>query len=178
MATKKTDAPAEETLDAEKTKAEEPKQETTAGEDDQMKQMLQDMMKTMQQMQSQMQSQQELIKQLQAGPQPQTRPKAQCELDSERIQKIAQEAAEKGQDAWEIEVEVFVPHRDKGEDKWYWLSINDRTAQIPADDRVQKMKLPFALILTDALKAKQREEDFIDNIKVYDPKDNPHEGRW
>ena len=173
MATKKTTAPAEETLDAVQTEAEAP-----VSENEQLKKMLQDMMASMQQMQSQMQSQQELIKQLQNGPQPQTRAKTQSEIDSERIQQIAKEVSEAGKDAWEIEVEIFVPHRDKGEDKWYWLSINDRTAQIPADDRVQKMKLPFALILTDALKAKQREEDFIDNIKVYDPKDNPHEGRW
>ena len=146
-------------------------------ENDELKSMLKDMQAMMQQMQGQLVQQQEQIQRMAAGEVKPEKPKTQTDLDSEAIQKIAKETAEKGEDPWGVEVEVFVPHRDKGEDRWYWISINDRTAQIPADDRRQKMKLPFALILTDMIRAKEREDNFIDSIEVYDPKTNPHQGR-
>ena len=163
--------------------AEEPKQAKHAKdaalekENSDLKAMMADMQRMMQQMQTQMQQQAEQIAKMASGDMKPERPKTQTDLDAENLRKIADEAAKNGEDPWTIEVEVFVPHRDKGEDKWYWININDRAAQIPADDRRQKMKLPFALILVDMLQAKQREEDFIDSVEVYDPKENPHQGR-
>ena len=180
MATKKT-APAEEKQDVMTGEApQEAQQENETAlkaENDDLKSMLKDMQNMMLQMQNQMQQQQEQIQRMAAGEMVPERPKSQSDIDRENIRKISDEAAAAGKDPWEIEVEVFVPHRDKGEDKWYWININDRAAQIPADDRRQKMRLPYALILMDMIKAKQQEEDFIDSIVVYDPKDNPHEGR-
>lgn len=188
MATKKktaeelteVDAPEIDTEDA----AEEPKAEGKPAEEselkkenDDLKAMMQNMKDMMLQMQTQMQQQQDLIAKMASGEMQPERPKTQTDIDAEKLQKIAKEAAEAGKDPWTIEVDVFVPHRDKGEDRWYWVNINDRAAQIPADDRRQKMKLPFAMILVDMLKAKQREEEFIDSVEVYDPKDNPHKGR-
>ena len=163
--------------------AEEPKQAKPAEDDalekenSDLKAMMASMQRMMQQMQTQMQQQAEQIEKMARGETQPERPKTQTDIDADNLRRIAAEAAEKGEDPWTIEVDVFVPHRDKGEDRWYWININDRAAQIPADDRRQKMKLPFALILVDMLQAKQREEDFIDSVEVYDPKDNPHQGR-
>ena len=185
MAAKKT-AQAAEAEVTEAVQAEEVKEEQATApaapshaekENEELKSMLRDMQKMMAQMQTQMEQQQEQIRQMAAGEAAPARPKTQTDIDAEAIRKVAQETAEAGKDPWTVEVEVFVPHRDKGEDRWYWVNINDRSAQIPADDRRQTMKLPFALILTDMLKAKQREEEYIDSIEVYDPKTNPHEGR-
>lgn len=171
-------------IDTEAAEAEEPKQETEPEknealekENNDLKAMMANMQHMMQQMQTQMQQQAEQIAKMASGDMKPERPKTQTDLDAENLRKIADEAAKNGEDPWTIEVEVFVPHRDKGEDRWYWININDRAAQIPADDRRQKMKLPFALILVGMLQAKQREEDFIDSVEVYDPKDNPHQGR-
>ncbi len=143
---------------------------------------LKDQMKAMQelmlQMKQQMTEQQTLIQRMASGEKVKPpRPKTQADKDWEEVQARAKEAAENGIDPWTIEVEIFVPHRDMGEDKWYWININDRSAQIPADDSRQTMKLPFALILADTLKAKRREEDYQDSVKVYDPQTNPHENR-
>ena len=141
---------------------------------DQMKQMQELML----QMKQQMTEQQTLIQRMASGEKVRPpRQKTQAEKDWEAVQARAKEAAENGIDPWTIEVEIFVPHREMGEDKWYWININDRSAQIPADDSRQTMKLPFALILADTLKAKRREEDFQDSVQVYDPKENPHENR-
>ena len=185
MATKK----AAQAAEAEVTEAvqaeEETKEQATAQpapsqaekENEELKTMLRDMQKMMESMKTQMEEQQEQIRKMAAGEMKPERPKSQTDIDNEELQRIATEAAEAGKNAWDVEVEIFVPHRDKGEDRWYWLNINDRSAQIPADDRRQKMKLPFALILSGMLKAKQREEEYIDNVQVYDPISNPHQGR-
>jgi len=179
MATKKA-APAEEQPEVTQEVAEQAQAEAEnalQAENKDLKAMLKDMQAMMLQMQTQLTQQQEQIRKMAAGEIAPERPKTQSDIDRENVRKIAEEAAAEGKDPWTIEVEVFVPHREKGEDKWYWVNINDRPAQIPADDRRQKMKLPFALVLMDMIKAKQQEDDFIDSIVVYDPKDNPHDGR-
>lgn len=180
MAAKKT-APAEEVKAEEQEVKETPAKEAPAEnlqqENDDLKKLMLEMNKTLQQMQSQIQAQQEQIEKMASGEAAPQRPKTQAEVVWEEIHEKDREVAEAGGDPWQVEVEMFVPHRDPGEDRWYWFRINDRTVQIPANDSRQKMKLPYALILADTLKAKHQEEEFIDSIQVYDPKDNPHQGR-
>ena len=77
-------------------------------------------------------------------------------------------------DLFTVEVEVLVPHREKTEDPYYWISVNGRTVQIPANDRYQKMRLPFALVLVDTLKYERHSADYQDSLEVFDPVDNPH----
>ena len=180
MATRKKPAETEEMIETDApdidTEDQAPETGKLAEENNDLKAQLASMQKIMQQMQEQMQKQQELMQQMASGKKvTPPRPLSQAEIDAQNVQKIAAEAAEAGTDPWTVDVEVFVPHRDPGEDKWYWININDRSAQIPANDSRQKMKLPFALILTDTLKAKRREEDYQDGVQVFDPKTNPHE---
>ena len=180
MATRKKPAETEELIETDApdidTEDKAPETGKLAEENNDLKAQLASMQKIMQQMQEQMEKQQELMQQMASGKKvTPPRPLSQAEIDAQNVQKIAAEAAEAGTDPWTVDVEVFVPHRDPGEDKWYWININDRSAQIPANDSRQKMKLPFALILTDTLKAKRREEEYQDGVQVFDPKTNPHE---
>ena len=169
-------------LDAPQIDTEEIAQEAPAGEglekeNADLKKLMADMQKQMLAMQNQLAQQQELMLKMAAGKAEDKAPLTQTELDTINVKKLADEAAATGKDPWTVEAEVFVPHRDAGEDKFYWLSINDRTAQIPANDSRQVMKLPFALILVDTLAAKRREEAYMDNVQVYDPQLNPHQGK-
>ena len=55
----------------------------------------------------------------------------------------------------------------------YWLNVNGRTVQIPADDRRYDLKLPWAACLMDSLEAENRAADYQDSLEVYDPITNP-----
>lgn len=94
--------------------------------------------------------------------------------EKEMVRKLTEEAAADGTDPWTVMVEIRVPRRPEKEDPWYWVCINGRSAQIPANDKIQKMKLPFAEVLLSQLKAEDDLRDFLDNVQVYDPVTNPH----
>lgn len=96
------------------------------------------------------------------------------ESDYDRVHRIERETDAAGQDPWEVEIEVLVPHREKTEDPWYWINVNSRSVQIPANDRYQAMKLPFACVLVDQLMYEKKSADFQDSLEVYDPETNPH----
>ena len=93
--------------------------------------------------------------------------------DWDRVQRLAQDAADQGLDPWQIMIAIRVPRRPPKEDPWYWININDRSVQIPANDNVQEMRLPFAETLLGMLRAENRAQDFADSIEVYDPVTNP-----
>ena len=93
--------------------------------------------------------------------------------DRERVAKACEEAAKKGQDPWKIKISVLAPRIGKGEDS-YWLCINGRSIQVPANDRYYELALPFAECLVNEVQARNRASDYIDEIEVFDPKDNPH----
>lgn len=97
-----------------------------------------------------------------------------AESDFDRVHRAEEEAIAGGVDPWTVEIDVLVPHREKSEDPWYWLSVNGRTVQIPSNDRYQKMKLPFACVLVDTLAAQRRSIDYQDSLEVFDPETNPH----
>ena len=101
---------------------------------------------------------------------------ASMEGDYERVHRMEEEAAAAGIDAWTIETEVLVPHREKTEDPWYWIQVNNQSVQIPANDRYQKMKLPFACVLVDTLAYEKHSADYQDSLEVFDPENNPHVG--
>ena len=97
-----------------------------------------------------------------------------AESDFDRVHNAEAECAESGTDPWGVEIDVLVPHREKTEDPWYWVSVNGRTVQIPANDRYQKMRLPFACVLVDTLAAQRRSIEYQDSLEVFDPETNPH----
>jgi len=91
-----------------------------------------------------------------------------------RIRQMANEAAKNGENPWDITVEVRVPRRPAGEDPFYWISVNNRTAQIPANDKLQEMRLPFALTMVESLAWEDVARNYADSLQVYDPVTNPH----
>ena len=96
------------------------------------------------------------------------------ETDFDRVHRIEQETADAGIDPWTVEVEVLAPHREKTEDPWYWINVNGMSVQIPANDRYQAMKLPWACVLVDLLKYEKQSIEYQDSLEVFDPETNPH----
>lgn len=94
--------------------------------------------------------------------------------EKEAVRKLTEQAAAEGTDPWTVTVKIRVPRRPEKEDPWYWVNINGRSAQIPANDKMQEMKLPFAEVLLSQLKAEDDLRDYLDNVQVYDPVTNPH----
>ena len=96
--------------------------------------------------------------------------------DFEVVQQKCQEAAEKGINPWTIDIEIRVPARRDSNDPYYWLNINGRSAQLPANNSYQKMKLPFAETLVNMIRAEEHAKNCADEeIQVKDPITNPHE---
>ena len=94
--------------------------------------------------------------------------------DYERVQAACRKAAEEGADAWGIKISIRAPRRPAKEDPFYWLSVNGRTLQVPANDKYFDMPLPFAACLTDMIQAEWFANDYADSIEEYDPVTNPH----
>lgn len=90
------------------------------------------------------------------------------------VQQAAADAAKNGKDPFMIDVSIRVPVRSDCSDKYYWICVNGRSAQIPADNSYQTMKLPFAEALLNKLKAEKHAASFADELQVYDPVTNPH----
>ena len=93
--------------------------------------------------------------------------------DMERIQRVATDAAEAGEDPWKIFVKVRVPRKQGAGDDDFWVSVNGVSAQIPANGNVQEMKLPFAMALMDAVEAEEKAIEFAEGLRKYDPVTNP-----
>jgi len=94
--------------------------------------------------------------------------------ERERVAEMSRKAAEEGLDPWSVKIAMRIPRRPPTQDPWYWINVNGRSAQIPANDQVQELKLPWAEVLVNMLNAEDAAQDFADSIKMYDPKTNPH----
>ena len=116
----------------------------------------------------------EALKKQLAAKAPARRVGGSTETDYDRVHRIERETAEAGEDPWNVMIEVLVPHREKSEDPWYWVNVNGRSAQIPANDRYQEMRLPWACVLVDLLKYEKTSIDYQDSLEVFDPETNPH----
>ena len=99
---------------------------------------------------------------------------AGAKSDYERVQEACKKAAEEGKDSWSIMISIRAPRRPAKEDPFYWLSVNGRTLQVPANDKYFEMALPFAACLTEMIAAEWFANDFADSIEEYDPVTNPH----
>lgn len=95
------------------------------------------------------------------------------ESDCERVQRACEAAAKAGKDPWDIKISVQASRIGKGEDS-YWLCVNGKSMQVPANDRYYDLALPLAQCLVDEIRSRTRAADYVDSIQVYDPKENPH----
>ena len=93
--------------------------------------------------------------------------------ETEPVEEVkAEEVAEAKTDAksaWDEEIEMLVPRKPKGEDAFYYVCVNDRRFEIPANGKMQKMPKPIALVLQDSLAAEIAAEDYADAIPNNSP---------
>ncbi len=96
--------------------------------------------------------------------------------DYKIVHELSEKCAKEGKDPWQVDVDIRVPARRDSNDPYYWLNINGRSAQIPANNTVQTMRLPFACTIVDMIRMEQHAKNFADEeIQVKDPLYNPHE---
>lgn len=94
--------------------------------------------------------------------------------DYERVKAASIKAAQEGADEWGIRISIRAPRRPAKEDPFYWLSVNGRTVQVPANDRYYDLTLPFANCLVDMIASEWFANDYADSIEEFDPVTNPH----
>ena len=100
--------------------------------------------------------------------------KPSLKSDYERVKQACEECEAGGVDPWTVKISIMVPHRAPTEDPFYWISVNGMSVQIPANDRYQEIKLPWADVLVETLRSEKRALDYQDSLEVYDPVTNPH----
>ena len=72
-------------------------------------------------------------------------------------------------DPFEEKTEIHVPRKPKGEEQYYYICVNDRRFQVPANGKTQSLPKPVALILQDALDADDAADDYAASIPNNDP---------
>ena len=93
--------------------------------------------------------------------------------DRDRVREACEKAAKEGVDAWSQTISVRAPRKPAKEEPYYWISVNARTIQVPANDRYFDLPLPFAQCLVDMVAADWMAQDYSDSIENYDPITNP-----
>lgn len=78
-------------------------------------------------------------------------------------EEAAEETAEH-EDEWEIYEEVYVPRHGRGQEPNFFISVNDRTVQIPADGKYHRMRRPFAEVLRMSIEAEAAAEKYADEV--------------
>ena len=73
-------------------------------------------------------------------------------------------AEKKPKDPWEEMVQVIVPRKPRGEDQSYYICVNDRRFQLPADGKPQIMPQPIAEVLLASIAAEAEADDYADHI--------------
>ena len=88
------------------------------------------------------------------------------EITETAAEEVATVAAEKAQpvDEWEEYIDVVVPRHGRGQEKSYFVSVNGRNAQFPADGKLQHLRKPHALALLESLDAEANAEQFAEDL--------------
>lgn len=74
----------------------------------------------------------------------------------------AAEEIKKPASSWDIMKSVRVPRKAKND--YYYVCVNDRRYEIPANGKTQEMPLPIAEALEQSIEAEYRAEDYANNI--------------
>ena len=61
-------------------------------------------------------------------------------------------------DEWNQFVHMNVPRHGKGQEKYFYVSVNHRTCQVPADGKYHDIRKPFAEILQMSIEAEAEAE--------------------
>lgn len=71
-------------------------------------------------------------------------------------------AEKPAKDPWDEKVKVRVPRKPKGE--YFYVCVNDRRFEIPANGLEQEMPRPIAEVLEQSIQAEYRAEDYAAGI--------------
>lgn len=71
-------------------------------------------------------------------------------------------AEEPEKDPWDEKVTVRVPRKPKGE--YFYVCVNDRRFEIPANGLEQEMPRPIAEVLEQSIQAEYKAEDYAAGI--------------
>ena len=69
-------------------------------------------------------------------------------------------------DPWDVEVSMHVPRRPRGDDPFYYICVNDRRFQVPANGQQQKLPQPVAEILQGLLDAENQADKYVDELQT------------
>lgn len=78
--------------------------------------------------------------------------------------KAAEEATEQPVNEWEEFIDVVVPRHGRGQEKTFFVAVNGRNAQVPADGKLHRLRKPHALALLDSLQAEAVAEEFAEDL--------------
>lgn len=81
--------------------------------------------------------------------------------------KAAQEVNAEPEDAWSEKVRMIVQRKPRGEDQYYYICVNDRRYQVPANGLEQELPKPVADILRDSLAMEANAEEYAEHIPNY-----------
>lgn len=95
--------------------------------------------------------------------------KTVTKVEGEEQEQLLEQQAEETKEetagsAWDEKVPVFVPKKPKGQDKQFYVCVNDRRFTVPANGKQQMLPKPVAEILQAAIEAEYKAEDFADSI--------------
>lgn len=74
------------------------------------------------------------------------------------------EETESLEDEWEQYIDVPVPRHGRGQEKCFYVAVNGRNAQIPADGKIHRIRKPLAINLLDSLEAEARAEQYAEDL--------------
>ena len=95
------------------------------------------------------------------------KPVEEVNMETAEALKAAQEANEQPKDAWVETIKMIVPRKPRGEDQYYYICVNDRRYQVPANGLEQELPKPVAEILKDALAMEVNAEEYAEHIPNY-----------
>ena len=82
---------------------------------------------------------------------------------TEEVKPAEEETVEvKTRNAWDETKSVRVPRKQKGD--YFYVCVNDRRFEIPADGKTVELPLPVAEILEQTLEAEYAAEDYAANL--------------
>ena len=67
-------------------------------------------------------------------------------------------------DEWEEFIDIVVPRHGRGQEKNFFVAVNGRNAQIPADGKLHHIRKPLALALLESLEAEAQAEQFAEDL--------------
>ena len=81
-------------------------------------------------------------------------------LEQAEAEEVQEEKAPKS--TWDEKVTVLVPRKSKFD--YYYVCVNDRRFEIPADGKAHEMPLPIAEVLQQTLEAENAAMDFAEGV--------------